>query len=166
MKVNIICSDMGWVYEKFISQLRIYSKHQILLNSKEKCNVTFYLPYFELSSPIHHPCAVWLSHQEQRKDLYDKFICAAKSADMGISHSKKYMDLLVSQGIKNVIQIVPGVDLQAFHVRSSVRPANSKLVVGYVGRQYTSSDRKNPKLLEKISKLLFVELKSTGGKIK
>jgi glycosyltransferase involved in cell wall biosynthesis len=166
-KVNVICSDQGWIYSKFISMFRQYSKHQILLNSKDKCDVHFYLPYYELHDKPQRPCTAWFSHQEARKDLHNKFISAAKAVDFGTSHSKKYTDILRNtHGITNIKQILPGVDLHKFQLRSCVRPPRDKLVVGYVGRQYTSSNRKNPQLLNKISQLPFVELKVTGGKIK
>ena len=167
MKINVICSDQGWVYSKFITEFRKYSKNQILLNSKEKCDVIHCLPYYEISANTEHPCTVWLSHQEhKRKDLHDKFIDAAKNADIAISQSKKYADLMISQGIKNVVQIVPGVDLNRFSLRSSERQQKDRLVIGYVGRQYSSTDRKNPKLLERISKLPFVEFRATGGLVR
>lgn len=166
MKINVVCSDQGWIYSKFIVEYRAYSKNQILLNSKEKCDLTHYLPYYEMPANAEHPCTIWLSHQEQRKDLHDKFTEAAKQADMAISQSKKYTDLMISQGITHVAQVLPGVDLHRFGLRSTERQPKDKLVVGYVGRQYSSSDRKNPKLLEKISTLPFVEFKATGGRIR
>jgi glycosyltransferase involved in cell wall biosynthesis len=167
MKVNIICDDEGWIYSKFIAELRTYSKHRILLNSKEQCDVTYYLPYYMANQNIHHPCCAWMSHQEERnKELHDKFISVANNVDVSISHSKKYADLLISQGIKNVVQIAPGIDLHKFSLRPQNRQFKDKLVIGYVGRQYSSSDRKNPKLLDKISKLPFVEFKATGGRVR
>lgn len=167
-KINIICDDVGWIYTKFISMFYKYSKHQIFLNSKNECNVTHYLPYYMLlSENIKHPCTAWMSHQEQKKDLYDKFIFAAKNVDLAISQSKKYLDILKNNGVQNIIQIMPGVDLSKFILRSKDRQSlKNKLIVGYVGRQYNSSDRKNPKLLQEIAALPFVELKVTGGLVK
>lgn len=168
MKVNIICSEArnGWIYSKFISQLQAYSKNQIMLNAKEPCDINHCLPYYDFNDNIKHPCSIWLSHQEQRTDLYNKFIYATKNADIAFSQSKKYMDLMISQGTKNIVQIIPGVDLHKFHLRSHDRPPKDKLVVGFVGRQYSSSDRKNPKLLNKINKLPFVAFMATEGRIR
>lgn len=166
MKINVICSDVGGIYSKFIVKLREFSKHQILLNSKEQCDITHYLPCYEMPENPNRPCTVWLSHQETRQDLFDKFISSTKNANIAMSHSKKYMDLMISQGIKNVIQVMPGVDFKRFELRSSARQAKDKLVIGYVGKQFSSSERKNPKLLEKISNLPFVEFKATGGRMR
>ena len=52
-------------------------------------------------------------------------------------------------GINNLAQIMPGVDLDKFQLRSWDRKLHEKLVVGYIGRQYSSSNRKNPNLLKK-----------------
>jgi len=167
LKINIICSDNGWIYAKFISMFRKFSKHQIFVNSSEVCDIAHCLPYYELSENIKRPCSVWLSHQEQKKILHEKFIYAAKNSDLSISQSKKYMDIAIGYGAKNIIQIVPGVDLIKFSLRSTERQSSkNKLIVGYVGRQYVSSDRKNPQLLKKIGSLPFIDLKISGGLIK
>jgi glycosyltransferase involved in cell wall biosynthesis len=166
MKINVVCTDVGGIYGKFVTKLREYSKHQILLNSNEPCDLTHYLPCYEMPDNPNRPCTIWLSHQEKRQDLSDKFINSVKRADTAISHSKKYMDLMISRGIKNVIQIVPGVDLKKFDIRSQTRQQKNKLVVGYVGKQFSSTERKNPKLIEKISQLPFVEFKATGGRLR
>lgn len=143
-----------------------YSKHDIFLNSKEKCDIYHYIPYYNLLKNHKSPCTCWISHQENRKDLFDKFVYASKNADYCFSHSKKYMDVSLSHGAKNIKQIMPGVDFDIYALRSEKRKNYNKLMVGFVGRNYTSSNRKNPDLLNKISKLPFVELRVTGGKIK
>ena len=141
-------------------------KNQILSNSKEQCDVTYYLPCYDLPENPIRPCTTWLPHQETQQDLSDKFISAAQKVNVAISHSKKYMDALTAKGLTNVVQIVPGVDLQKFSLRASDRLQKDKLIVGYVGRQFSATERKNPKLLERISKLPFVEFKATGGRIR
>ena len=168
MIVNIVCGDVGWIYAKFITMFRKYSKHQILLNKNNvPHNVTHYLPYYEKTKRPSHPCTIWASHQEAKKDLHNKFISAAQIADFTISHSKKYMDMLKNaHGVTNIEQVIPGVDTHKFKLRSVKRKKYDKLIVGYVGRQYSSSARKNPKLLDRISKMPNVELRVTGGKIK
>ncbi|KKM67118.1 hypothetical protein LCGC14_1474360 [marine sediment metagenome] len=168
MRVNIVCENDGWIYGKFVEMFRKYSKHDILINSKEPCNATHYLPYYlTLKKPV-HPCTAWHSHQESKNPLRDKFVSVARAVDVPISHSKKYADMLKKEyGIEKAIQIIPGVDLDIFKQRSTRRPSNSlKLIVGYVGRSYSSSTRKNSTMLKKISQLPFVEFRSTGGKIK
>jgi len=166
MKINIVCSDKGWIYSQFLKALQTYSSNTILLNSKDSCDLTYCIPYYEWVNSIKHPYCAWMSHQEHRKDLYDKFLDVGKSADVAISHSKKYADLLKNAGAQNVVQIVPGVDLSAYQLRGTHRAQSNKLIVGYIGRQYVSSNRKNPALIDKIRKLPFVELKVSGGKVK
>ena len=168
MRVNVVCTDVGWIYTKFIAMYRKYSRHQILLNKPDVPHqVTHYLPYYEMPKNPKHPSTAWMSHQEARPDLYNKFVSVARSVDFAISHSRKYMELLKNaHGIKNIKQVIPGVDAYKFQLRPTERPPSDKLIVGYIGRQYSSSDRKNPKLLNDIGKLPFVELKVTGGNIK
>ena len=88
--------------------------------------------------------------------------------DVAISQSQKYATMLRdNHNLSNVMSLIPGVDLKKFKLRSvkGVSKGN-KLIVGYVGRQYTSSDRKNPNLLNKICKLDFIDFRTTGGKLK
>lgn len=166
MKINVVCSDEGWIYSKFIEEMQKHSKHDVLLNSKESCDVTHYIPYYEVPNNPPRPCTTWLSHQEKRRDLSKKFVSAAQAVDVGLSHSKKYTKLLRDNHHRqNVVSVIPGVDLDQFLLRDVERPANDKIVVGYVGRQYTSSDRKNPKLLKQISELPYVDFKTTGGNL-
>jgi len=164
MKINIVCSDVGWIYDQFINAFEKYSNHTILRNSKDKCDVTHYIPYYDVPASPLHPSTTWLSHRETGNPLRDKFLSSAKSVDVAISHSQKYAKFLREQGLDNVMQIIPGVDLDKFKLRQP-KGARGKLVAGYIGRQYTSSSRKNPSLLKKISKLNYVELRTTGGKL-
>lgn len=169
MKIGIFCSDVNWIYGKFIQELRKHSVNEIVLNKKDVvCECYHYIPYYECPENPKHPCAAWFSHKEDRKDLSNKFISAAKSVDFAISQSKKYMNLLQTEyNINNIVQIVPGVDLQEFNFRGAGNSlvGKNKLVVGYVGRHYSSTTRKNAELLKKIGKLPFVELRVTGGKM-
>ncbi len=167
MRINIVCTDVGWIYSKFIKMFRKYSKHEILLNKPDVPHqVTHYIPYYEVPKNLVHPCTSWHSHQELKDPLRSKFVSSARVVDVAISHSKKYADLLKKEyGVKNVQQIIPGVDLDAFKQRSTERLKSDKLVVGYIGRQYSSSNRKNPQLLDQIAKLPFVKLMVTGGNI-
>lgn len=166
MRINVVCTDVGWIYSKFVEMFRKHSKHEILLNSKEECDVTHYLPYYEVPKSPVKPCTSWQSHMEGNDPLKAKFIQAARAVDVPISHSKKYAELLKAEGIQNAKQIIPGVDAELFERRSTVRSPNDKLVVGYIGRHYSSSNRKNPTLLDEISKLPFVDFRTTGGNIK
>ena len=169
MKINIICSEAngGWIYTQFIEQFKKYSKHEILINSKESCDVCYALPYYE-PFPKNAKCkTAWFSHQETKNPLKDKFIAVGKELDFCFSHSKKYEGVLIKSGVnaEKIKQVMPGVDLEKFTQRSTQLEARDKLVVGYIGRHYTSTNRKNIALLQKIMKLPFVELRATEGKI-
>lgn len=165
MKINIICNDKNWIYSKFIVKLGLYSKNKIYLNSMERCDLDYCIPYYDFKSKI-RPTAIWASHQESTQPLRDKFISAARQADCSISHSKKYADLLKESGIKNVIQIMPGIDLDLFRLENIEREKSDKLIIGWIGRSYSSSIRKNEIFLQKISKLNFIDLRITGGEVK
>ena len=166
MKVNVVCSDTGWIYDQFIDAFQLYSKHDIVRNSNEECDVTHYIPYYDVPkrNAVQQPCTAWFSHQETKDPLKTKFISAAYLVDHAISHSYKYAKILRQNKVNNVKQIMPGVDLIRFRLREKF-PTKKRLVVGYIGRQYTSSARKNPALLTQISQLPFVEFITTGGKL-
>lgn len=165
MKINIVCNDTGWIYDQFVSAFNKYSHHTIVRNSKDKCDVAHYIPYYEVPKQSMGKCTAWFSHQEIKDPLKSKFISAGHVVDVAISQSKKYMDVLLSNGVKKVRQIHPGIDLERFAIRANP-PIRNKLVLGYVGRQYTSSNRKNPELLKMVAALPFVELRITGGSVK
>lgn len=166
MRINIVCSDKGWIYDEFIAAFQKYSVHEIVRNSKQPCDFTYYIPYYETPKAKHmpHPCGAWFSHQEAKVPLKNKFISAGQSVDLAISQSRKYLKVLQENGAKDPIQIMAGVDVDKYQLRPSRKPGD-KMVVGYVGRQYTSSNRKNPRLLNKIAKLPFVDFRSTDGKL-
>jgi len=116
MKVNIVCTDVGWIYSKFVEMFRKYSKHEIVLN--ESGDVTHYIPYYEVPKNPSMPCTAWMSHMEDRKDLKEKFIHAGQTVSMPISHSQKYADLLQREyGVIWVKNVIPGVDLDMFKRR-------------------------------------------------
>ncbi len=165
MKVNIICSDPTWIYGQFIEQFKKHSKNTILLNVKNDYDIIHFLPYYE-QYKVKCPATAWFSHQELKSPLKDKFISAGKEVDFCFSHARQYASVLRNSGIdeRKIEQIMPGVDLEKFRQRKAMQD-RKKLVIGYVGRQYTSSNRKNPELLKKIAKLPFVELRATDGKV-
>lgn len=163
MKVNIVCDDVGWIYSQFIKQFGFHSRHKIYLNTAEKVDLTYYLPYYTLSKNPTKPCVIWSSHRENKDPLKTKFITSAQQANYALCHAQKYVGVLKSHGIQNVKQILPGVDLDQYTIQPSKR--GKKLVVGWIGRSYTSSSRKNETLLAKIAKLPGVELRITGGKV-
>lgn len=165
--INIVCDEAnnGWIYSQFIEQFKKYSDHQVLVNAKSGYNLVHYLPYYNVPEEPFHPATAWFSHMETSDPLKTKFTSAAQMVDFAISHSKKYADLLLGLGMTNVKQIMPGVDFNKFKQRVVRKDQRNKLVVGYIGRQYTSTNRKNPGLLKAIGGLPFVELRSTGGKV-
>lgn len=166
MKINIICSDAGWIYEKFIDEFKKHSVHEIIVNSKLPCDVNHALPYYEPFPNNSATKTAWFSHQEGKQPLHDKFINAAKTVDFAFSHSKKYMCMLINEhGVNNIKQVMPGVDLNLFAQRGPRKSKTGKLIVGYVGRHYISSNRKNPGLLQKIQNLSYVEFRATNGKL-
>lgn len=166
MLINVVCENDGWIYGKFVEMFCKYSNHDILVNSRDQSDVTHYVPYYLVPKQPSYPCTSWQSHQESKEPLRSRFVSAARAVDVPLSHSKKYADMLKNEyGIESVQQIIPGIDLDSFKKRNTERPLNNKLVVGYVGRQYTSSNRKNPTLLKKISNLPFVDFRTTGGRM-
>lgn len=167
MKIGIICSDISWIYGQFVSSFESYGQFEYIRNPKVDCDVYHYIPYYEVPKIKHigRPCSAWFSHQEIKDPIRSKFLSAGRAVDLAISHSKKYADLLRENGTA-AIQILPGVNMDRFKMRSEKRPGNiEKLVVGYCGRLYTSTSRKNPVLLKQISELPWVDFRATDGKL-
>jgi len=165
MTINIMCSDPTWIYGQFIEEFKKHSAFNIVVNAKKGFDLVHYLPYYEVPAEPFHPCTSWHSHQELTEPLKNKFVSSAQIVDYAISHSKKYADLLKGLGMTNIEQVMPGVDGSKYKQRAVRKDKRDRLVVGYIGRQYTSTNRKNPSLLQALGKLPFVELRSTGGKI-
>lgn len=169
MKINIICSDPTWIYGQFIDQFKKHSEHDIYVNIKMGYDLVHYLPYYEVPKNPFSPCTGWFSHMEQKEPLKTRFFSAAKQVNVAIGHSKKYTDLLKRMGIRNTQQVMPGVELDKFKPNSDLYSYNvdqkRPLIVGYVGRAYSSSNRKNPSLIDKISKLPGIDFRATNGKI-
>jgi len=168
LKINIICgeADHGWIYSEFIKHFKRYSKHNIVVNTDGSgCDIVHFIPYYEYFKSD-KKCTAWFSHMENKKPLKEKFISVAKSVDIGISQSKKYTEILKNDySCNNIRTIITGVDTNIFTMRPITRTGGKKMIVGYVGRAYSSSDRKNPTLLKQISQLPFVDFRSTDGKL-
>jgi glycosyltransferase involved in cell wall biosynthesis len=165
MKVSVQCDEAngGWVYSKFLSQLQKHSKHRIIVNGQG--DLTHCLPYYTRNKHVKAPYTTWASHQESKNPLRDQFLATALQADWSLCHSAKYVEVLKAAGVTKVSQCRPGVDLDLFRPRDSKRPKSDKLVVGWVGRSYTSSTRKNDLLLQKLATISFLDLRITGGKV-
>jgi len=168
MKVNIICDEpSGWIYGRFIEEFKRHSIHQILVNAKGGYDLVHYIPYYSVSNNSSHPSTAWFSHMESKSPLKEKFITAAQQVDFCFSHSSKYAEVLwnAGVGITKIKQVMPGVDLDQYKLFPNP-PKRDRIVVGFVGRAYKSSNRKNPGLLERIAKEPGFELRVSGGKIK
>lgn len=169
MKINVVCNDSGWIYDRFIEAFKKHSRHKIIRNSKRPADVTHYIPYYEVpkAAQLSSKTTAWFSHQEvTNKALHNKFLSAGTLVDCAISQSAKYMRVLQQNGAQWVEQVMPGVDLDQFTLDKAIYPDKEKMVVGYVGREYSSSNRKNPQLLSAIAKMPHIEFITTGGKLK
>jgi len=156
VRVNIIY-EPGWVLEDFAKQLQRRLSYVVLQEYPQHHKINYFMPYYLLKKGPWKSIG-WFTHQEEeREDLKAKFKWAAMNADYCISHSYKYAHLIESWGIKKVIQILPGISHNKF---------KPKVRLGFVGRLYSSTNRKNPQLLEQVKKLGYVELKATNGKLK
>ncbi len=114
------------------------------------------------------PSTGFFSHQElEHADPYrkQKFFDAAQDVDCAICMSQKYQKLIEERVPVKTVQIIPGVDLDLFSLRTEARALKDILVLGFVGQLYDTTARKNPGMLEKIAALPFVEMRATEGKI-
>lgn len=163
MRVSFICGEAkeGWIYSRFIEAFQKYSRHEIVINKRKGVDLLYFLPYYEYGQ-TDIPSVAWFSHQEQSEPLRGRFISVAKKVDFCISHSLKYANILRESGVKNVTNVIPGVDTNFFKPGEF---SDGAFRVGYCGRMYQSSSRKNPKLLKQLSNLDSVIFYATNGKI-
>lgn len=178
MRVNIVCGEInaGWIYGRFYRELKKYSASlpgvSVVTNEKDqaKYDIVHFIPYYEYHEGYAHGSisTAWFSHREEkRKDLKDAFSTAAQGVDAAFSHSKKYADLIKENNWKpecDIYQVVPGVGNE-FKAKLS---ENKKLTVGYVGRSYISTDRKNTSfvnMLAQVCRKNGIDFKITGGKM-
>ncbi len=156
MKVNIITHQDGWILDKFAKELQNRLPY-VVLNKKNfnSYDINYYVNYCLFKGKSSKIDIAWFTHVEENiPSLKKKFFDVANQVDYCVCHAKKYADILIRSGIKNVKQIVPGIDTKLY---------SSKLILGYVGRFYKYTNRKNRKLLEKLLKLDFIELRTTEG---
>ncbi len=161
MTINIVCHEAkkGWIYSRFIEYFRKYSAFDIMVNSPEKCHLLHYLPYYAMPETDKGLCTTWHSHEVETLPGKLKYWEAHTQATQVICQNKRD-----EQRLPGAKQVMPGVDTDIFRLRSTQRPyESSKLVLGFVGRHYDQSPRKNPALLERIAQLDYVEYRETGG---
>lgn len=182
MRINIVCgeADQGWIYAKFVKEFIKYIKkagHEVMVNEKniELYQVIHFIPYYdyERNLTLNKISSAWFSHREEsRKDLMHKFDMVAKNVDLVFSQSKKYLDHIIELNCgkdnSNAFQIIPGVD--RVYMSTKLPNLNKKIKVGYVGRMYAATDRKNKLFLDKVKKIVnssdkFEKLICTNGKI-
>ena len=154
-KVNITY-EPGWVLENFAKQLQQRLPYVVLQKPLKDFSINYFMPYYLLKRGP-WKAGAWFTHEEEAPELKEKFRAGVKAADFCIVQAKQYISTVKGYGNKNVKQIVPGVSLDRY---------KPKIVLGHVGRMYTSTNRKNPAMLKFVSELPYVELKCTDGKIK
>jgi len=168
-KLNIICPNDGWILEKIANELfkklngsklyysndnKLYIEDGPLDDPKA---INYYINYYlfkKKSSGIDIAFFTHYEEDEQNRKLTEYFFHVAKQVDYSIFMSSKYEKIC-----KNICKlssvIIPGVD----------EKYKSKLNLGIVGRSYDHTSRKNPILYDNLSKIEWLNIEYTQGKI-
>lgn len=161
MKVNIIYPShkKTWILQRMAKKLEnsldyVVTNHQ----NKDDFDINYYINYALFREKSKNVDMAYFTHIEQNIIQKNRFFKIAKTVDYSVCLSKLYLNALKEKGIENIVQIVPGVDLNHF---------NPKLVLGFVGRypNLRYKNRKGKKLLDETSRLSFVDVKRTEGEL-
>lgn len=112
--------------------------------------INYYINYAVLRRKTAKLDAAWFTHPEENGLFWE----TRKNVDLALCNCDQYRDTLRQMGTR-AETVIPGVD-------PSFRP---KLVLGFVGRIHDYGKRKGIDLLHKVSKLNFVDLCATNGKL-
>lgn len=164
--VNLIHPGGDWILEKFarvlgkgLENAKLYDYRQINENTQgspldNPDAINYYIHYnlfVKKSKGI--DVALFTHVEEGVQSLSKRFFDVASIVDYGIFISPKYKIASRLPDEKSKV-ILPGIDEHFF---------SHKLILGVVGRDYSYTDRKNSKLLEKIRRIPFVDVRFTGG---
>ncbi len=108
--------------------------------SAKNASLVYFVPYRTFIADAAPIQIAYCTHVESDIELRELFWTAARTVDYCVSQSRRYADLLVNNGISNVVVISPGVDIDLF--KPLIR-------IGIVGRRYPSG-RKGEALLSAV----------------
>lgn len=141
-----------WILDRIIHELISRLPYALCYDEIHDANINYYVNWHAFKKKTMAKDVVFLTHFED--DKRDEFLRCAKQADFVVCMSKRYFDLLAEEGIHKAMVIPVGIDTTLFC---------PKLILGYVGGTYSS--RKGTDILEKLTKLDWVELRLTEGKL-
>ncbi len=153
-RINLVIADEGWILEqcaRAIEQHAIGVK--ISRHPDPSAAINYYINYYAYQGPQPGIDIAFFTHVEERvPSAAERFFQVAREVDVCVCMSTFYADMLQAQGIKNILVIKPGVDLELF--RPAVR-------IGVVGRTYPTG-RKGEALLKQVMDEPGIEWHFTG----
>jgi len=159
MKVNIHAPTDKWILQRRGDELRKRLNY-VTLNAQNKndFDINFYINYTLFKEKTKTIDIALFTHIEPAPKETKLFFDNAERADYCVCSAKTCVKKLNEYGIKNVVQILPGFNLD------DLKP---KLILGFVGRyaKPKHENRKGKKLLDMISLLPFTEVRRTLGKV-
>ena len=154
LHVHIKCSDSGWILERLATELKKRLDYiEIGHVADPAAPVQYYLNYAEYETRVSPLEFALFTHVEERcDDLQRKFFDVGAAIDVAVCMSKMYAEVLLRSGMRDVVTVSPGVDLDRFA---------PKLRIGVVGRTYPTG-RKGEDLVAGVADLPGVEWHFTG----
>lgn len=152
--INLVIADEGWILEQCARAIEQHTLGvKISRHPDPSAAINYYINYYAYQGPQPGIDIAFFTHVEERvPSAAERFFQVAREVDVCVCMSTFYADMLQAQGIRNILVIKPGVDLELF--RPVVR-------IGVVGRTYPTG-RKGEALLKQVMDEPGIEWHFTG----
>ena len=152
--VHIKIADQGWILEKCAREIADRANNITYgLDVNPSADIQYYVNYSCYRERVSPTEVGYFTHIEPFKEAKQRFFDVAREVDFCVSHAKRYANALRDEGIENVVDIPPGVNLDEF------KPI---VKIGVVGRTYHTG-RKGEKLVAQVMDVPGIEWHFTGS---
>lgn len=151
--VNIVTSDRGWILERLATALADRLPYVTYGSEPDSSAlINYYMTYSCWQKKVSPVEIGFFTHLEKDARANRLFFDTAARLDYCICMSQPYEDALRARGIRDVVCISPGVDLEKFAPR---------LQIGVVGRTYHTG-RKGESLVASLMDIDWIDWHFTG----
>lgn len=151
--VHIKVSDQGWILEKLAREITTRLPYvSYNLTADASADIQYYMTYGCRNERISPVEIALFTHKEEVQSAAEKFDSVAADVDFCVAQSLKTEEILTEIGIKNVITISPGVDLERY---------SADVRIGVVGRTYHTG-RKGENLVAQVMDIPGIQWHFTG----
>ncbi len=136
--VNLV--DRGWILERMGRELERHLDYVTVGDSPDpSAALNYHINYHAFTKKNNLDAALFTHVEESVPSARDRFFDVARSVDVCVCMSKKYHLVLTESGVRDVVTIMPGTELERF---------TPSLRIGVAGRTYHTG-RKGESLVAK-----------------